>query len=80
MNPFVRRAALAGVTCGALLLVTACGGYGTTPGDGGYGEPVAAASATPAAGDAYGSTGTTPARPRHRRPSRRPCPGARSSP
>ena len=58
MNAIVRRAALAGVTCGALVLVTGCGGYGSTAGDGGYGEPVAApaaASATPGAGDAYGA-------------------------
>ena len=57
MNPLVRRAALAGVTCGALVLVTACGGYRTTSGDGGYGEPVVAAPTTPgvAAGDAYGT-------------------------
>lgn len=54
MNPFVRRAALAGLTCGALVLVTACGGYGSTAGDGGYGQPVAAASASPGAADPYG--------------------------
>jgi predicted lipoprotein with Yx(FWY)xxD motif len=66
VNPIVRRAALAGVTCGALVLGTGCGGYGTTAGDGGYGEPVAAAATptkagAPAAGDAYGGGYDQPA-------------------
>lgn len=60
MSSLVGRAALALAACGTLALASACGGYTTTAGDGGYGEAAAEQPATGEAGDGYGAPAASP--------------------
>lgn len=59
MKQIMRRAGLALAACGTLALASACGGYTTTAGDGGYGEPADRSSAADA-GDGYGAPASSP--------------------